>query len=156
MSEKCLQLGERGLVLVFLISLKPGLWAQQLFFRPPPEMFPHYSAPILLAGRDVVSFTSQGLMGKGVTCQNPVVSQLLMWSKSCQTCLKRCCCHIRANKNPGEIARSIGMVQRSQLDEQQPRRNMQFYLHFQMCLSLTPSVLIKLQLGGIPLSNNQK
>lgn len=78
MSEKCLQLGERGLLLVFLISFKPGLWAQKLFFRPPPEMFPHYSAPILLAGRDVVSLTSQGLMGKGVTHQNPMVFQLLI------------------------------------------------------------------------------
>lgn len=53
MSEKCLLLGERGFV--FLRSFKLGLSTQNLFFRPLPEMFPHYSAQILLAGRNVVT-----------------------------------------------------------------------------------------------------
>lgn len=145
-----------GSALVSLISLKLGISAQKLFFHPPPEMFPHYSARMLLAGSDTVGLTLQGLMGKGVTRQNTVVFQLLIWSTSCQTCLKRCCCHIRANKNPGELALPIGMIQRSQSDEQQPGRNLQLYLHFQMHLSLTCSVPIKLQLGGTRLSNNQK
>lgn len=113
-----------------LYLLKSEIQAWKMFFRL-PEMFERFSSDAL--GRDTVSLTSQGLMGKGVTRENTVVLLLLIWSKSCQICLQKCRCHIRSSTNPGEIKRSPSeWCSVPSFDEQQPRRNTQLYLHFQL------------------------